>query len=595
MKNNNLNNQNNKKQTIKKETIEKLNSQFSEPTCGVDRAVLKDYAYEDHRWTMPMSDPILSEREEVFKDLVYFAKNACVAVGEGYLVRAPGSASWNERRQSAAEREVKNTMLGMRLPNNTIITDEFLSMAFKGYFEILVFDEEDGKEKKVRIECGSLPIVDGETAVPLGPTTLRMFNDKGARILNTWVDARTLGNEKYVSHGASVLRLLYRALCSGEKLHDDAFTETEMLLEQIANNKFTNDNFRFAINWLAALVQRPGINLLTNLWFVGTRQGNGKGTLVSIMNNILGTQVCTKLSDKDVLERGWNSVLSGKQLVEVDEIQESRGVTKEDWNRWIKATTCEPKLTITARGREPITVVNVANYIFTSNSECPIEVEAADRRNQFIRTCPDTEWVEFSSALKNEVSKSSENLYKFSSGFAWILERVKLDLGIVNRAFINELKREIIESSQNSVEMWLSKDTDIVRNDWVKSGDLYELYKSWCNRNNKGEYVKSAVFGKLLSRLNWVEKKTVGGGKSQYLIGIPSAPETFDFERGSRDLSSIICAVTDTVNDLDSKADVDNSQYNLSEKQLKLQAMRNALKLQSIAEQQEIELIGKIR
>ena len=100
MKNNNVNNQNNKKQTIKKETIEKLNSQFSEPTCGVDRAVLKDYAYEDHRWTMPMSDPILTEREEVFKDLVYFAKNACVAVGEGYLVRAPGSASWNERRQS---------------------------------------------------------------------------------------------------------------------------------------------------------------------------------------------------------------------------------------------------------------------------------------------------------------------------------------------------------------------------------------------------------------------------------------------------------------------------------------------------------------
>jgi len=118
-----------------------------------------------------------------------------------------------------------------------------------------------------------------------GPQFITYDNKK---YLNTWHDSMIDGDIRNLQLGKLVLLMIYRSLCDGTELHSNKSDEADLLYNQILTNEYNNLDFKFCIQWLAKIVQSPGCNLQTNLWFCGKQQGVGKGTLVNIMKSILG-------------------------------------------------------------------------------------------------------------------------------------------------------------------------------------------------------------------------------------------------------------------------------------------------------------------
>ena len=392
--------------------------------------------------------------------------------------------------------------MNYKLHTGRVVSQELIETYFTGYVHYL--DKETGvvKKKESLGVIGSCPQVGAVMSIPIGPTFVT-YN--GKRYLNEWRDNSIAGDENHLKRGLLTLRLVYRSLCAGEALSTDPEQEAMLLWEQVKTDTYKNLDFKFVMKWLAALVQRPGINLLTNLWFVGELEGNGKGTLLYIMKLILGNGAVGSLSSSDII-KGWNDHLIGKQLIEVNEFDD--GGQKFDWNRWVKAHCNEPTLLIAKRNTTPFAVINTANYIFTTNHECPLNIGPSDRRNHFVKTTDNADWVRYASAVKTQVI---DYPVEMAAGFAFILETVKIDIKFSNYSFINAIKKNILESVNDAVSVWLSEDDKLEKNNGYKykAVDLYDLYSVWTDKfAGTGKKVSIQVWGKMMKKNKYVRHTT---------------------------------------------------------------------------------------
>lgn len=438
--------------------------------CGVKPGLFKEYKFEDHVWY---------KNPEVGKFYLSMA-DRCVIVKNKYWMKMVNSDVWvNRDDKTMAMKEANSKWL-----NGTIGNKTMTAKAIKTFFDGV--DVQTIDDKVVPVQIGSCPILDGRTVIPFAPTYI---TTNGKTQLNTWVDESLSGDKEYLSQGLIVLRLIYRSLCNGPELHYDVKKETEMLLEQILTDNYTSVDFRFVMNWLAANVQTPGINLLTNLWFCGTLEGIGKGTLVNVMKLIIGANMCGKLNKTEV-EAGWTDHLLGKSLIEVNELDvhgKSSKMNGRDWSVWIKTYCNEETVTFRERNVGDHVVINIGNYIFTTNDENPVYLDKTDRRNQMIKTTDDPYWVAYASEVN--VQLLNKDNIKVAKGFAWILEQVKVDLPFISKAHLNEFKVGIQNVSNNEVEEWIKTDITIDRDKWVKASTLYGDFKKWCADARPGKEI----------------------------------------------------------------------------------------------------------
>src|SRR5271165_2169102 len=93
----------------------------------------------------------------------------------------------------------------------------------------------------------------------------------------------------------------------------------EMMLAANSNDEAELE-FRFVMNWLAAPIQSPGVNLQTNLWLLGARGGTGKGTLVQVMRSIYGGDLTAVLNTLDIEQGGWSDRLKDKLMIIINEL-----------------------------------------------------------------------------------------------------------------------------------------------------------------------------------------------------------------------------------------------------------------------------------
>jgi hypothetical protein len=342
---------------------------------GVNPAFHSTYGFETHIWRTGST---------LRPDLLELADH-CVQVGDSYLIRLETGGWAKFGSMAAARRHLESHIMGAMLPSGAAVEPEMIATYLSGEETAFV----NGKPIKRRI--GACPILQATTVLPGCP---RFVTIDGVHALNIWRDTMARGTE--ADFGIECLMLLYLvhgSLCAQpDPVQDDPVASARELLAQVRRGEWRSEEFRYVMNWLAALYQRPGINLQTNLWFCGAAQGIGKGTLTGLMREVLGPEFTCAL-DQGEIERGWGSLLRGKVLITCDEFDsDKKGGVEIDWNRWIKRNTCETHVDFAERNVGNIKSLNIGNYLFMTNLTEPIRVDPNDRRNTFIATSNDDKW-----------------------------------------------------------------------------------------------------------------------------------------------------------------------------------------------------------
>lgn len=496
---------------------------------GVDKALYEIYDFSDHLWSQAVNDPFID-------DLVALSENVAMLDGN-YCVYVPSTGNWSiKSKDSAAQKEIANIYTNTMLSTGRIVTAEHVNSFITGRRKRKVA-RDDGSSEWQDQTIGSCPQMDAVICIPHGPKFVKF---QGQRCLNTWRNEAIAPDPELHSASLGVLRLIYRSLCAGAELDPDPRRESEMLLEQSLTGQWTNRDFGFVIQWLAAIVQFPGVNLLTNIWFVGQLQGVGKGTLIKIMKYVLGVSAVTKLNQQEIAG-GWNDHLNSAQLIEGDEFD---GDIKVNWNNWVKANTCEPLRSVRQRNTTTYTVINTGNYIFASNEEDPLDIDPSDRRNHFIKTTDDRHWIGYASTLYQQLI--SKDAGKIAAGFAAVLESVPVDRQTINYAFINEHKKRILESRQDIVTTWLVNDPVIESRlngeTWYLAEVLYKEFKDWFREWHPSDRLPTMTgWGKLMkNNRKRVDEKRSSKGQMYLLFKNPAPEKAIDWELCNDEMRSIM-------------------------------------------------------
>src|ERR1017187_6759677 len=469
----------------------------TEAKCGVEKHLYSKYKFGDHIWSKTKSD--------ITTDLLELASNCVMANGQ-VLIFDSTLNRWTTPID--AKKHMINNWLSSPLSSGRLITPELIETFFKGTMKVpvTVIKETPGKKitstattTYIEETVGSIQQLTGKIFIPYGPDVVTYEH---GHYLNSEVMDMIDESKDHNDMVKKFLRHIYRALCSGEELDADVNKEAEILWKQVVDDKMTNKEFNFLIHWLSAIYRRPGVNLQTNVWLVGSLEGVGKGTLVQVMRRVLGFNVVGKLSQEDI-GRDWNDHLQGKILIECDEFDPNVGHKGPmGWSRWIKATTTAEKFLITTRGQTPYMNLNVGNYIFTTNNEAPLKIDQSDRRNQFIKTTDDKEWVR--AAIEIQKTMITTNIDKLASGFAYMLGLVRYNKDMLNISFINEAKVEVSTAHLDGVEDWVRNAVIPQRGTWASAKALHEEYTNWCKSPAAGTKAKVDV----LSETSWGRRMT---------------------------------------------------------------------------------------
>lgn len=471
--------------------------------CGVNKNLFKKYDFKDHTWAA-----------NGLTDLLHLAKR-CVKIDSTYWFKKVGGEHWIPIKSIVdAEKEAVNTWLGGTLPSGKIIDQDLIATFFSGIQWLLPVSS---KAKAISDKIGSCPNISQKMVIPMGSPFITY---KGQSYLNTWYDDMVNGDEKNIRIGKMILLMCYGSLCNGTVDITKPKEEADRVYEMVLNNNYDNLEFKFLINWIAAIVQNPGINLQTNLWLIGEIEGLGKGTIVDIMRIILGSEFVGELNQTE-LEAGWNDHLVGLQLVEINEFDAKGKWSGMAWGKWIKGHTIEPTLKIRERNKTSYTVLNIGNYIGTSNVIEQTFIDSNDRRNMFIQTTSNNWWVEYATDVQIKYFKVDP--ISVASGFAYILEQVKVDFDFIKKSHRTAFRNSIAANNTSNVEQWYDSDPGITRGTWQNSRDLYEEFKKWFKTANPSESIPSeTIWGKqmLKARELGVKKQRAKTGV-QYIFDTP--------------------------------------------------------------------------
>lgn len=466
---------------------------------GVNSKLIKRYNFEDHVWQ--------NKNCPQATDLLVLA-NSAVKIKNEYWMRKGSQGQWNCLSNIIdAKKEAINTWMGRALPSGTVIDPELIDMFFDG-FELQSI-QVGKKDISVKVHVGSCPNLHQKLIVPMGDQFVTYNNQQ---YLNTWYNDMIAPNQAELDTGKLVLLMCYGALCNGTVDKDNLDVEADRIYKMILRNDYDNKEFKFLMHWLAALVQAPGINLLTNVWLLGAVEGLGKGTIITIMGHILGREFVGKLNQTEV-EAGWNDHLVGKQLIEINEFDTSGKMSPKAWGLWIKAHTIEPEFKVRQRNTTSYYVPHIGNFIFTGNEVDQRVADKNDRRNQFIQTSSDIWWTTF--ATKLQLSFLIPAPERVAGGFAYILDQVQVDHNLIKRAFVNDIRTTIVANNKNIVEEWLESDDSLIGRGFLTASKCFEEYfTDWYKKSGTGarETVTKTVWGKLMGSHPRVNKKRTNKG-----------------------------------------------------------------------------------
>lgn len=448
---------------------------------GIKPGLTETYDFEDQAWSR-QGDPRYEPKYR-------YLSSVCVALASksgGFLVKSRMGNSW----QAVGKKEFVVAKLYQEWAGMVMIDGVAHSITLDDIRDYL---------------AKGLTSFDGTCFVPLhGPFVLIRQGDQCHRLVNLWNERRVTGDDDHIAHLENFLRLVRESLCGATDSKD-----LSGMLQEIVGPEPTP--FKWVVHWLAVPYQKPGATTQTNLWFIG-RRGTGKGTLVAVMNRILGS--VGKVDDEEI-KRGWNDHMFGHLLVEWDEFEDT-------WHSFlgkIKKYTGNETVQYTRRNFGQWVAPNVSQHIFSTNKSKPLQVEHDDRQNTFIATTEDAEkWQSWVSATFWDRETNALADPRIVTGFAALLGSIEIDWGFIKKPLKTDLRAEYVEAFADLVETWLANDRKLKKrfNEALEFGleCIYDDYREWVKQydpNRKPDNFRDwKAKMKKLKRLSRKQKR-VGG------------------------------------------------------------------------------------
>lgn len=301
----------------------------------------------------------------------------------------------------------------------------------------------------------------------------------------------------------------------------------------------------YVFNWMAVVVQNavsgnprsPG----TALVFEGP-EGSGKSLFVEVQATLLGGKAIRAIVSQAELESDFNGQISGKLLINFDEVMNPETRSQAIANK-IKPYITNDEIPLVQKYREARTVRNRASVIFTSNPDAigraPVLLGETDRRYSIFAT--GGAYPSFSGRLWGEVHAGGGPTLR---ALMFRLMTHKVDRKAAARPFENAMResvkrlgeptpvqfmREIIEDGLKTVAMpWLRKQSPERRAEFpIDEGDpvegdlLFEIYTAWVGKHPVGrKKFTSLAIGDHAPGVEYTRIR-VNGERRRVYLGLP--------------------------------------------------------------------------
>ena len=205
---------------------------------------------------------------------------------------------------------------------------------------------------------------------------------------------------------------------------------------------------RYALQWLAHLLQHPDVKMHVSLAFWSHEQGVGKNLLFECMSAIIGAAHSTVIGQAE-LGSGFNGWANRKVLVIGDEV--SKSDRRQDTDK-LKGLVTGTTVYINEKYQPAREVQNFLNFIFLSNHHDAIFLEDTDRR-YFV-------WEIMAGRLADADAKAFV-AWRDNRGLAALLHfLMQHDLSGFNPkapAPMTDAKRQMVQDNRSDLENWIAE------------------------------------------------------------------------------------------------------------------------------------------
>lgn len=254
-------------------------------------------------------------------------------------------------------------------------------------------------------------------------------------------------------------------------------------------------------SWIAQMIQYPDVK--TNCPILISKEGAGKGTLMKMLQKMLGVDKCMESSNpsRDVWGN-FNGRMANSFLVNLNELSKKETI---DSMGQIKALITDPNIIINEKGVAQYPITSYHRFIITTNNEDPIDSKEDDRRFWIVR-CSDTLIGD------KEYFDSFNTMLEDTNAVASIYHYFKTYVGFDGYTVKNfhEMPKpttiyqsNIQQANVDPVLQWLiylacSKDQDNID---MTTTHIVQHYNDWCKTNGMDYKMNIRTLSKKLSNL----------------------------------------------------------------------------------------------
>ena len=279
------------------------------------------------------------------------------------------------------------------------------------------------------------------------------------------------------------------------------------LLDVLCPEKQLKDTL---IQWLAQMIQKPFQNPLCAVILAGMK-GCGKDTLGDFISNyLIGNQFTTNYTSS---EQFWDRYDTGRYNKIFAKLEEASGTLNKTNEAGLKSRITSITDRFNPKGCPAFDAPNYCRIFMTTNESNPVSMDRNERRFLLIH-CSNAKVGKI-----DEFWKPLRKLLFTKEGGAAIGNWLsRIDCGSWPRILpLGSLALSMIEDSKSPLHRFIELDTRWP-NEWLTAGELYDIYKSWCDEMTFISCKSSIGLGRQLNCLvidGLLQKRTYRG-ISQY-------------------------------------------------------------------------------
>ncbi len=241
----------------------------------------------------------------------------------------------------------------------------------------------------------------------------------------------------------------------------------------------------YFLNWLSFTFSTRKKSIVA--WLIRGTQGTGKNLMFEkIITPLWGKEQCTVVGNAE-LDSEFNSYLSHKMMIAFNEVTSDYRKDKKEKDAKLKQLITDELLQINEKYERKLRLENFANNFFFSNYDVPVIVPEDDRRYIVIENMDKLEvnpnylkyknHTEFLKAVQSELPTFAQFLINYN------YDEIK-----ANRVFLNEAKKNIIQSSMDMFELFAKKLIE-KDNEWLRDESGVLLNRGWTLESVENRYI----------------------------------------------------------------------------------------------------------